>query len=253
MGVTIAISNNKGGVGKTTTTVNTAHGLLLSGAERVLVIDLDLQANATFTLGHDKDSKEPNIYDALCDKESLPIYEHTRIENLHYCPAGRYAVEEILDRRMNREMKLKKLLDPIKDLYDYILIDCPPSLGLLTTNAMVAADKLIIPVQLEPYAYIGTGAIVNRCQEVRNELNSALVIAGYVRTIYESRLSQTKELEKLLLQSVPEDKVFRTVIRKNISLSEASLYMNTIFEYDRTSAGAEDYLSLSKEIAQLPK
>ena len=248
----ITFLNNKGGVGKTTTAVNVAHALTIEG-KRVLLIDLDRQRNASFIMGHD-DSSEANIFDALAGKVDIPIYTHDQIADLHYSPAGRVDIEEILLlQRIGRESKLKKLLDPIKKIYDYILIDCPPSLGMIALNALVASDKLVIPIQLEPFAFLGTSEIASFFSDVKKEINNQLEILGYLKTLYDSRLSQTRDIEELLSQHVNKNKIFNTTIRKNVALSEASNMQKTIFEYAPESTGAKNYRDFTKEIIQLTK
>ena len=247
----ITFVNNKGGVGKTTTAVNVAHALTIEG-KRVLLIDLDRQRNASFIMGYD--DSESNIFDALAAKVDIPIYAHDQIENLHYSPAGSIDIEAVLLlQRIGRESKLKKLLDPIKHAYDYILIDCPPSLGMITLNALVASDKLIIPIQLEPFAFLGTSEIANFFSDVKKEINNQLEILGYLKTLYDSRLSQTRDIEELLSKHVNKNKIFNSTIRKNVALSEASNMQQTIFEYAPESTGAKNYKDFTKEIIQLTK
>lgn len=247
----ITVGNNKGGVAKTTTAINLAHGLAQK-AKKVLLVDMDRQMNASFIMGVKRNSTEPNIFDALVGKADLPIYSHETIENLYYSPAGKTDIGAILYQRMNREKQLKKLLDPIKNAFDYIIIDCPPSLEISTINAVVASDRLIIPIQLEPLAFLGTTEIVSFIEEVKTELNPNLSILGYVRTLYASNLSQTKDIEELFVNSI-SDRMFNTAIRKNVALSEASAKQETIFEYAPDSNGAKDYISLTNEIIQLTK
>lgn len=243
----ISILNNKGGVAKTTTTLNLGHALNLLG-NRVLIVDLDRQMNSSFTLGVVPEDK--TIYDALLGKCSLKdcLKKHSEIEELYYIPAGNTDIDLELSTKIRREEKLKSLLNPIKEMFDYILIDCPPSLGILSINAMTVADRLIVPLQLEAFAFMGTGEIVSTFNEVKNELNPELEILGYLRTFYDCRLNQTKTFEDFLISSAGADKVLKTVIKRNVSLAEANIYKKTIFQYQAEAEGAKNYMALAEEI-----
>lgn len=243
----ISILNNKGGVAKTTTTLNLGHALTLLG-NSVLIVDLDRQMNSSFTLGVVPEDK--TVYDALLGKCSLKdcLKKHLEIEDLYYIPAGNTDIELELSTKIRREEKMKNLLSPVKDMFDYILIDCPPSLGILSINAMTVADKLIVPLQLEPFAFIGTGEIVSTFNEIKNELNPSLEILGYLRTFYDCRLNQTKEFEHLLKEKAGSEKILNSFIKKNIALAECNIYKQTIFQYNPNSTGAENYLALAQEI-----
>ena len=242
-----AIINNKGGVAKTTTTLSLGHAFRLLG-KTVLIVDLDRQRNSSFTLGVKDEDK--TIYDALLGKCSLKecLKEHSDITGLFYIPSGNIDIELELNNKIRREEKLKILLSGTKEFFDVVLIDCPPSLGILAINAMAAADNIIIPLQMEAFAYLGTGEIISTFNEIKKELNPNLEIMGYLRTLYDPRLKQTQELEKLQLEKAGENKVFQTVIRKNVALAECNIYRKTIFQYSPEAQGAENYMALAKEI-----
>ncbi|MBP1616032.1 MAG: chromosome segregation ATPase [Bacteroidetes bacterium] len=242
-----AILNNKGGVAKTTTALNLGHAFTLLG-KSVLIVDLDRQMNSSFTLGATPEDK--TIYDALLGRCSLKdcLKEHPDIDNLYYIPSGNIDIELELNSKIRREEKLKVLLSGTKEVFDIVLIDCPPSLGILSINAMTAADNIIIPLQLEPFAYLGTGEIITTFNEIKKELNPSLEILGYLRTLYDPRLKQTQEFEKLLFEKAGENKIFKTVIKKNVALAECNIYRKTIFQYNPEAQGAENYMALAKEI-----
>lgn len=244
------ILNNKGGVAKTTTTLSLGHAFTLLG-KTVLIVDLDRQMNASFTLGATPDDK--TIYDALLGKCSLKecLKKHPDIESLYYIPSGNTDIELELNSKIRREEKLRTLLSGTKEVFDIVLIDCPPSLGILSVNAMAAADNIIIPLQMEAFAYLGTGEIISTFNEIKKELNPNLEIMGYLRTLYDPRLKQTQEFEKLLFDKAGADKIFKTVIRKNVALAECNIYRQTIFQYNPEAQGAENYMALAKEILKI--
>ncbi len=249
MGKVIAIANQKGGVAKTTTAVNLAACLAAAG-KKVLLVDIDPQGNASSGLGIDKEGLEHCIYDALIN--NLPVESITRetaIAGLQVVPATiQLAGAEIeLVTAISREIKLKKALAAIRDNYDYIIIDCPPSLGLLTLNALTAADTIIIPIQCEYYALEGLGQLMNTLELVRKHLNPALEIEGALLTMFDARTN-------LSIQVVDEvknffkSKVYATIIPRNVRLSEAPSHGQPIILYDARSRGAEVYQELAKEV-----
>ena len=243
----IAVANQKGGVGKTTTTVNLS-AILAKRGKKVMIIDADPQGNATSGLGIDKDDVK-SLYDVLVNEEPIEeTLEETTMENLDVCPSIIYlaGAEVELLSLISREYRLKELLDKIKDEYDYILIDCPPSLGLITLNAFTAADSVLIPVQCEYYALEGLGQLINTINLVKKHLNKSLEIEGAILTMYDiiTNLSNqvVKEVKKYF-----DDKVFKSVIPRNVKLSEAPSYGMSIVEYDSRSKGSKSYDKLAKE------
>ncbi len=244
MSVTIAISNHKGGVGKTTTVVNLAAGLAKLG-RKVLAVDLDPQANLTFSFGVSK--VEESIYDALKGKiETLPVLNIQ--ENLYLVPSSLdlAGAEMELNAEAGREYILKEILDPIKDSYDYVLIDCPPSLGLLTINAFTAADEVIIPIQSHFLAIKGLTKILEVINKVRRRLNPNVQITGVIITLYDRRKILHRDIEDTI-KTYFQDKVYHTKIRENISLAEAPAKGADIFSYSSGSKGAKDYYNLTLE------
>ncbi len=245
----LAISNQKGGVGKTTTTVNLSAALAKNG-QRVLVVDLDPQGNASSGLGYPRTEVSAGIYDALLDyREIESIRLSTDMAKLQLIPASRDLVGaevELVDEP-GRERRLRKVLNGIRDEYDWIIIDCPPSLGLLTLNALTAADSVLIPLQAEYYAMEGLGELLRTIGAVRKSLNPDLVREGIVLTMVDNRnnlcrevVAQTRELF--------EDDVFETSIPRNVRLGEAPSFGKSIVEYDPRSKGARAYLKLAKEL-----
>jgi chromosome partitioning protein len=249
MGKTIAIANQKGGVAKTTTAVNLSAWLSLM-RQKVLLIDIDPQGNASTGVGADKEAVERCIYDVMIN--SVPLKEviiPSAVENLDLVPATiELAGAEIeLVSVAEREYVLKKALSEVKDSYDYIFIDCPPSLGLLTINALTAADSLLIPIQCEYYALEGLGQLLNTFQRVQQNLNRDLVLEGVLLTMFDGRTN-------LSIQVVDEvkkyfkDKVFRAIVPRNVRLSEAPSHGKPVMVYDRRSRGSEVYHELAKEV-----
>jgi chromosome partitioning protein len=245
----IAFTNQKGGVGKTTTTLSLA-SILSKLGKKILVIDLDPQSNLTSGLGFDRSKKYLSTYDLLIhDYEVTNLFVATDInENLHLIPAkiDLAGAEVELVSKLSREKILKDKLDKVKSNYDYILIDCPPSLGLLTLNALTAADGVIIPVQSEYYALEGISQLVNTINIVKKSLNKDLEIMGVVLTMFDTRTKLSAEVENEVREFFKE-KVFNTVIPRNIRLSESPSFGKPIDLYDPNSQGAKSYLSLAQE------
>lgn len=249
MGKIIAIANQKGGVGKTTTSVNLAASLGVL-EKKVLLIDADPQANATSGLGLDVESIEKGTYQILehTIKAEEAITE-TNSPNVDIVPAhiDLVAIEIELVDKDNREYMLKKAIENLKDSYDYILIDCAPSLGLLTLNALTASDSVIIPIQCEYFALEGLGKLLNTIKSVQKIHNQHLDIEGLLLTMYDSRLRLSNQVVEEVQKHFNE-MVFKTIIQRNIRLSEAPSYGESIINYDASSKGASNYLSLANEI-----
>jgi chromosome partitioning protein len=246
----IAIANQKGGVGKTTTAINL--GACLAVAEkRTLVIDTDPQGNATSGLGIDKDELEKSIYDVLI--EEAPI-EGVVVHKVHFpyldvVPATRDLVgaEVELVSRRNRETILRRAIDSVRDQYDFILIDCPPSLGLLTLNTLAASDSVLIPIQCEFYALEGLSQLLNTVTIVQKNLNPALQIEGVLLTMYDGRLNLSRQVADEAKEYFGP-KVYKTTIPRNVRIAEAPSFGKPIVLYDILSVGAKSYLSLAKEV-----
>lgn len=244
----ISVANQKGGVGKTTTTVNLSTILAKKG-KKVLLIDTDPQGNATSGLGVSKDV-ELSVYDILIgDTEFDETLQETAIKNLKVCPSNisLAGAEVQLVSMMSREQRLKTKLDKIKDQYDYILIDCPPSLGLVTLNAFTASDSVLIPVQCEYFALEGLGQLLNTVNLVKKHLNKNLEIEGALLTMYDARTNLSNQVVKEVKKYF-EDKVYKTVIPRNVRLSEAPSYGMPITVYDPRSKGAKAYEKFAKEL-----
>ena len=251
MGKIIAIANQKGGVGKTTTSVNLAASLGVL-EKKVLLIDADPQANASSGLGIDVENVEIGTYQIL-EHSNTPneaIVKSTS-PNVDVIPAhiDLVAIEIELVDKENREYMLKQALESIKDQYDYILIDCAPSLGLLTLNALTAADSVIIPIQCEYFALEGLGKLLNTIKSVQKIHNSELDIEGLLLTMFDTRLRLSNQVVEEV-QKHFNDMVFKTIIQRNVKLSEAPSYGESIIAFDATSRGASNYLSLAEEVIQ---
>ena len=248
MGKVISVANQKGGVGKTTTTVNLST-LLAKKGKKVLLIDTDPQGNATSGLGITKEL-ELSVYDILVGDTAFDeTIQETTIKNLSVCPSNisLTGAEVELVSMMSREQRLKTKLDVIKDRYDYILIDCPPSLGLITLNAFTASDSVLIPVQCEYFALEGLGQLLNTVNLVKKHLNKNLEIEGALLTMYDARTNLSNQVVKEVKKYF-EDKVYKTVIPRNVRLSEAPSYGMPISLYDPRSKGAKAYEKFTKEL-----
>ena len=246
----IAIVNQKGGVGKSTTAVNLGASLALLG-RRVLVVDIDPQGNTTTGMGIDKRAVERDVYNVLLQRVAVPeVAQPTEIENLWVVPAtlNLAGAEVELVSALQRENRLKTALSPVVHDYDEILIDCPPSLGLLTINALTAADEVIIPVQAEYYALEGLSQLVAIVRRIKEGLNPDLTIRGVLITMFDGRTKLATEVVEEVHRFFP-DRVFQTQIPRNIRLSEAPSYGKPAILFDVKSRGAQAYLSLARELA----
>ena len=251
MGKVVSLANQKGGVGKTTTTVNLGTILAKKG-KKVLLIDADPQGNATSGLVIDKDC-ELSTYDILVsDVEMEDVIQDTIIKNLKLCPANMNlaGAEVELVSMMSREQRLKEKLEKIKDRFDYILIDCPPSLGLITLNAFTASNSVLIPVQCEYFALEGLGQLLNTINLVKKHLNKEIKIEGALLTMYDIRTNLSNQVVKEVKKYF-DNKVYKTVIPRNVRLSEAPSYGMPITEYDPRSKGAKSYMKFAKEFLKI--
>lgn len=249
MGRIIAVANQKGGVGKTTTAVNLSASLA-AAEKKTLMIDVDPQGNAGSGIGISKNNSNTNLYQILIGKVSpLEALHGTTIKWLEVIPSNIDLIGaeiELIDIK-EREIKLKKITDELKCNYDYIIIDCPPSLGLLTINSLTAADSVLIPLQCEYYALEGLSQLLSTIKLIKKSFNPALTIEGILLTMYDSRTNLSYQVTKEIKEHFP-DEVFKTVIPRNVRLSEAPSYGKPVILYDIRSKGAEAYLQLAKEV-----
>ena len=249
MGRIIAIANQKGGVGKTTTAINLAAALAEAG-QRVLGIDFDPQGNLSSGIGIEKESIKNSVYDLLINGvDFYSVLQETEIKNLDVLPTNvNLAGAEIeLQDEANRDTKLKEKIEAIRANYDFIIVDCPPSLSLLTINALTAADSVLIPIQCEYYALEGLGQMVKTINLIRKKLNKKLTIEGVVFTMYDARTNLSQQVVESVKETLDEY-IYNSVIPRNVRLAEAPSYGKPITEYDTRSSGAESYRMLAAEV-----
>jgi chromosome partitioning protein len=246
----IAIANQKGGVGKTTTAINLGASLAVA-ERRTLIIDIDPQANATSGLGLNRREDHPNIYEVLVGARSLEasISRNVHFPFLDLIPSTRDLVGAEIEMvsMMSRETVLRRALEPVRDSYDFVLVDCPPSLGLLTLNTLTAADSVLIPIQCEFYALEGLSQLLNTIRLVQRALNPSLGIEGVLLTMFDRRLNLSNQVAADAREFFGS-KVFRTAIPRNVRLAEAPSFGEPIVLYDILSSGAQSYLALAREI-----
>lgn len=249
MGRIIAVANQKGGVGKTTTSINLAAALAEKG-KKVLLIDSDPQGNATSGVGVDKNQVETTIYDLILgEKEIQDCIEYTEFENLHLIPSNvDLAAAEIELIGINeKEFIIKKAVETIRDRYDFIIIDCPPSLNLLTINAMTTADTVLVPIQCEYYALEGLNQVLKTVELVKRKLNPQLELEGVVFTMYDARTNLSLQVVESVKNNLNQT-IYKTIIPRNVRLAEAPSHGMSINLYDTRSTGAESYRMLAAEV-----
>ena len=246
----IAIANQKGGVGKTTTAINLGASLAVA-ERRTLIIDMDPQGNATSGMGIDRNSTERTMYDVIVEQTPLAdiILKSVHFPYLDIAPADQDLVGAELELvgRSERELLLRKALQPVRGDYAYVLVDCPPSLGLLTLNTLTAADSVLIPIQCEFYALEGLSQLLNTVRLVQQSLNPKLQVEGVLLTMYDSRLNLSKQVADEAKEYFG-DKVYRSTIPRNVRLAEAPSFGKPIALYDIVSQGSQSYLALAKEV-----
>ena len=251
MGRVIAVANQKGGVGKTTTAINLSACLAEKG-QKVLAIDMDPQGNMTSGLGIDKDEVEKNIYDLMIGQVGVEeVLQKEAIENLDIIPTSidLSAAEIELIGVDDKEFIIRNAVQPIKDDYDYIIIDCPPSLSMLTINAMTTADSVLVPIQCEYYALEGLSQLIHTVELVKDRLNSKLEIEGVVFTMYDARTNLSLQVVENVKDNLQQN-IYKTIIPRNIRLAEAPSYGLPINKYDPKSTGAESYMRLADEVIE---
>lgn len=251
MGRIIAVANQKGGVGKTTTSINLAACLAEKG-KKVLAVDMDPQGNLTSGLGVDKDSVEKSIYELIIGEVDIKeVINKEVLENLDIIPTSidLSAVEIELIGVDDKEYILRNAIDQVKDQYDFVIIDCPPSLSMLTINAMTTADSVIVPIQCEYYALEGLSQLIHTVELVKDRLNSKLEIEGVVFTMYDARTNLSLQVVENVKDNLQQN-IYKTIIPRNIRLAEAPSYGLPINKYDPKSTGAESYMRLADEVIE---